>query len=110
MAAATYSAGPWHYCGGPNKNDKPCQCGFVWAADGDVHVASAHSVEDLGQDWYGSDCACSREVQAANVRLITAAPEMYEAISALLNSTDYADDNRPLMEAVRAATAKARQR
>ena len=36
-----------------------------------------------------------------------AAEEMYDALCALLNSTDYCDDERPLMQALRAARAKA---
>lgn len=48
------------------------------------------------------------EETIANARLIAAAPDLLEALAAIVNSTDYgADDDRPLMQAARAAIAKA---
>lgn len=42
----------------------------------------------------------------AEAEIITIAPELIEACIALLNSTDYCSDTRPLMQAVRNAVAK----
>ena len=47
------------------------------------------------------------EEAMANTHLIAAAPDMATAIDNLLNSTDYCDDSRPLMDALRTALAKA---
>lgn len=66
-----HSAGPWRACRTGN-----CPCGFIWADDGQVQVASVHGPSALGQDWYGSDTVCNEETQKANARLIVAAPDL----------------------------------
>lgn len=43
----------------------------------------------------------------ANAALFRVAPELLEACRALINSTDYCGDDRPLMQRIRAAIAKA---
>lgn len=68
---STHTPGPWTAC-----REGECQCGFIWGADGDTHVASVHGPNVLGADYYGSDVACDAETQKSNIRLIRAAPEL----------------------------------
>jgi len=73
-----HSLGPWRAC-----HDGECKCGFIWSADHETHVASAHGPGALGADWYGSDIVCNHETQKANARLIAAAPELLAAAAKL---------------------------
>lgn len=103
---ATHTPGPWTAC---RKGE--CRCGFIWGADGDTHVASAHGPDALGADYYGSDLACDAETQKANIRLIRAAPELLEALEQALD--DMRDDLCVCLatkEQMRAAIAKAEGR
>lgn len=70
-----YSKGPWaeHGKGG-------CECGFIYDATGNIHIATAHDAKALGSDYYGSDLACGPDERAANARLIAAAPELLEYV------------------------------
>jgi hypothetical protein len=51
---------------------------------------------------------CRNVSNEDDARLIAAAPDLLEACERMLNSTDYCDDMRPLMDAVRIAVQKAR--
>lgn len=59
--------------------DHKCRCGFIWSADGNIHVASIHGPDDLEQPWYGSDICASRELQERTSReLVLAANAVAE--------------------------------
>lgn len=77
MAENTFTPGPWRVC-----RDGDCTCGFVWSACGEIHVASVHGPESLGQDYYGSDVATLDA--PANARLIASAPDLLEALEDML--------------------------
>lgn len=68
---AQHTPGPWREC-----RDGDCTCGFIWSADGEIHVATVHGPDALGQDWYGSDVATTDA--PANAHLIAAAPDLLE--------------------------------
>ena len=70
--------GPWSAC---QKGE--CKCGFIWSADGNTHLASAHGPDALGQDWFGSDLAPSAEIQQAIARAIASIPDMVKEIERL---------------------------
>jgi hypothetical protein len=99
----SYTKGPWKYNAGFRSNDgsfavtqdqeyDPTHIGFV----------TFHGKAKRGQAW----CTPDPEGEA-NARLIAAAPDYAKAAEELLNSTDYCDDKRPLMQALRAAHAHA---
>lgn len=75
----TFTPGPWTAC-----KDGDCPCGFIWDASEEIHVASAHGREDVGQSWYGADVAVSEDEQKANALLIAATPELFVRLSDLV--------------------------
>lgn len=74
-AMSKHTPGPWSAC-----HEGACECGFIWDASEEVHVASVHDVTALGQSWYGSDIAVTAEEREANARLISAAPDLLVAL------------------------------
>lgn len=77
---------------------------------GGLSFVEANFREERGEGTYEceADIICTL-TNHADARLIAAAPELYTALTAIVNSTDYgADDERPLMRDARAALAKAR--
>lgn len=83
----SYTPGPWTVDAMEAASDDPTETYFRLRADG----------RDLTDFAENDDTA----------RLIAAAPELLESANAILRSTDYCDDERPLMRALRAAAAKA---
>jgi hypothetical protein len=76
-----HTKGPWTAC-----KQGSCDCGFIWDASENIHVATAHDVSALGTDYYGSGLAVSAEEREANARLIAAAPELLEALKSVIES------------------------
>lgn len=71
------------------------------ARDADVQI--------FGYNVSIAHCVTTGLPAKANAQLMAAAPDLYAALLAIERSADYgADDNRPLMQAARAALAKAR--
>lgn len=67
---------------------------------GDLFVATTHAIGFLGQD---ADPEAEAE---ANARLIAAAPDLYEALSALLKIAER-NGSGPVLDSARAALVKA---
>lgn len=76
--------------------------------EGSVRVCKPSPTHDKGcyQVAEAEILGINRDTAVANAKIIAIAPELIEACIALLNSTDYCSDTRPLMQAVRNAVAK----
>lgn len=69
-----HTEGPWRECGSGG-----CVCGLVWSTKHDVVVATATGrCEEQGIE-------IPVEIQQANARLIAAAPDLLDALKAVLD-------------------------
>lgn len=74
MAEPKFTKGPWaeHGRGG-------CPCGMIFGPDGNAYIALVYGPGHMtGAD--GPDCVPNEAAQRANARLISAAPDLYEAL------------------------------
>lgn len=83
-STAGFTPGPWRPCG-----ESECACGVVWSIPTDMPVVTVvgekqHLIGLVNNEWgdaadmiYG---AVGRNDQKANAHLISAAPDMYEAL------------------------------
>jgi len=85
--------------------------GGDWTLERDGSLVMAGQVIGVGVDGLGPDDA-SRNEKAANARLLSAAPDLYEAMAMLIDAAEARDfgAEAAAMEAGRAALAKARGR
>ncbi len=75
-SAASHTPGPWAYCGHP----QPCECGYIFGDGGEVYIAKTLTLADE------IDPVASKPQRVANARLIAAAPELLEALKAVVDS------------------------
>lgn len=100
MDGTKFTPGPWAEC-----KDGNCSCGYVFGAGGEVYVAKLLTLDDE------VDPVAAFEQLTANAHLIAAAPELYEALAAMVAryaSTDAWEVPMDCDVAARAALAKAR--
>lgn len=88
---AAHSPGPWRECG---KYRGGCQCGLVWSVPADAPVVQALA----GNQEEGAEYP--REVVYANARLIAAAPELLDALRALLDDNQVACMSAEVKQAI----------
>ena len=67
-----FTPGPWRACRAGD-----CSCGQIFGGDGNSVVARAFGRADLDE----ADVVPDEAAQLANARLISAAPEMYDALA-----------------------------
>ncbi len=77
-----HTPGPWSGC-----HEGNCSCGTIFGPDGNTTVARAYGEAELEK--FEADCVPNKEMQAANAKLIIAAPDML----ALLERVDRAFDD-----------------
>jgi hypothetical protein len=87
---AGHTPGPWDYCGS-SSDRSPCFCGYIFGAGGNVYVAKCLSLDD------DVDPVANDEMRKANARLIAAAPELLEALEALLHELKWVNEQLDLM-------------
>ncbi len=82
MSEAKWSPGPWHpgHLGNP---DLKCECAYILdeghaGGIGEVYINNGKPIADGGND------APEYEEAVANMHLIATAPELYEALDALM--------------------------
>lgn len=83
MAAAQHTPGPWSFWESDDKaKEPPAEGGLIEAPFGICAADSGISIASL---WFGTDCGqhISRGEVLANADLISAAPEMLEALKAV---------------------------
>lgn len=106
-----WTPGPWHEC----KNGT-CNCGIIWSIPGDFPVCTAaggstfpvavahEHMADAPDLIYQSIPPAMCE---ANARLISAAPDLFEALERLLKEYEYGEWQSSIIDKARAALAKA---
>lgn len=108
-----HTPGPWTLCAHLKDQDK-CSCsyrGVIWGSDDKAVCQPGHEPAPEGQE--GTEPQrYSREVEFANSRLISAAPDLLEACKGLLNCFGLVmtDGERNAVWAARDAVAKAEGR
>ena len=112
MSERKWTPGEWTLC-----NNGKCTCKHVYSHKADQHVATGRPIACVHGEWGDAPDMIYGEVRQeqidANARLIAAAPELYEALEAMVAAwhTRYCDDGPDLDEIeqrARAALAKAR--
>jgi hypothetical protein len=109
---AKWTSGPWRYKRGDSfdHGKDGAENGFEIVLSGAPESGRCRIIHRIryAEDIFPEDGDDYVEAEA-NCRLIRAAPALAEAVDALLRSTDYADDDRPLMCNVREALAYAKE-
>lgn len=77
-----HTPGPWseHGNGG-------CECGQIFGPDGNVVVAIVMGEKNRGDE--GPDAVPTTPLQQGNARLIAAAPDLLEAVKALMEGSEF---------------------
>ncbi len=86
---SAHSPGPWKFCSA-NADRGGCQCGLIWPASEDIHVATAH-----GKSSPEGEGDTPHEEMVANARLIACAPEMLAMLNEIrgrLRNNDVSDE------------------
>ena len=110
-----HTDGPWILCHHleSEEKDKSCRCGYrggIFGSDGEHMVCEMGSTTIKGEE--GLEVPrYERAVEIANAHLITAAPDMYEALGNLLielqEQDDYRESNYVWVSSAMDALAKA---
>lgn len=102
----SYTPGPWYACCLGTKKDG-CHCGYIFN-EGDKTIAKVFHNDPSLKDYerLGDDILLTEK--EANARLISAAPDLYEAVKAYLEWGPMTGSDRDLHDkAFRSAIAKA---
>ena len=114
MSESKHTPGPWKLCFHLQsaENDASCPCGYrggIWGNDGDHMVCEMGSTSTPGEEGL-APARYPRAIELANARLISAAPDLLEALNLLVADVqDYPAWQRPCLavDVARAAIAKA---
>ena len=113
--SAKFTPGPWEVCQHLKsiEDDVACSCGYrgvIFGPDHDVAFAicqPGHDPAPKGEE--GTEPArYPREVEIANAHLIAAAPELFDALSLLLEAVENGLDTTRRCAFAKLAIAKAR--
>ena len=121
MADVKFTPGPWHLCQHLKsvEDDRACSCGYrgvIYGPEHDVAYAicqPGHDPAPTGQE--GSEPPrYPREVELANAALISASPDLYDALAEFVREYEGFEDGEgnpcPTIGRAKAALAKAEGR
>lgn len=109
MSEPKFSPGPWKAC-----KDSACSCKQIWSIPGDFPVCSADGFHVGVVHEHMADApdliyqSVWEETRNANAALITAAPDLYAALSEIVVAAEMGGYGSPALDDAKSALAKAR--